>query len=128
MSKNLLIKIIFSSLLAAVLFIGTSFIPRHGEAINSVTAGPPMTYRDSRGLPFIFLQRSVGDGQCLIKYRGNCDFQTQSDLDRISNHQLNYWWIVIDAVFWLILSFAVVFLGVSRLKHVCLAKPGGSRA
>jgi len=53
-------------LFGGCLFIAASLIPIKGAyVLNSALYGDP-AYRDVRGIPFIFLKRSLGDGECDI--------------------------------------------------------------
>lgn len=53
--------------MAGALFIVSSLIPRKGDyVVNGTRFGDP-AYRDVRGVPFVFLKRSLADGECDIR-------------------------------------------------------------
>ena len=92
----------FTSLVLAILLAGGLL---SGTAYYIRRKGNPLTYiegqdtnRDVRGIPFVFVKRSVGDGQCDIgdQKNGKCNPDMGNE-----PHELRLPYLALDTVFWL---------------------------
>ena len=87
------------------MFIAASLIPIKGAyVLNSALYGDP-AYRDVRGIPFIFLKRSLGDGECDINdvKIGICDPRQGNE-----PHAVSVSMAAADLTFWT--AIAAVFI------------------
>jgi hypothetical protein len=103
--------LIAALVLAAALFLATSIIDRHGPAVEGWQILGEAPYRHARGVPFIYLERSLPDGVC--------EPQAQDPGCKSQEHQLNTLYLVTDMGFWLFISGLIVasVCKVARLPH-----------
>lgn len=92
--------------LAASIFIGTSFIVRQGNEVTNWQSAGTGRYRDVRGFPFVYLKRSIGDGQCDVRdlKAAMCDSGNGNE-----PHALKPVYIVIDLAVWVAFSYGLVY-------------------
>lgn len=96
-------KFLVVIVLAVALFGVTSLIDRHGPALSDSQLERVAPYRHAKGVPLMYLQRSVPDGV----------WQTD---ERLGNgHYFNDFNLVFDAVFWLLIANGTVLI-YSRLN------------
>jgi hypothetical protein len=101
--------------LATALFVGSSLVPRNGNALTNGDPSQGMsTHRDVRGMPLVFLKRSIGDGQCDVKDlgQGKCD----PDLGN-EPHEVVAVPLAIDVIFWTLLATIPAMLLVRSLPR-----------
>jgi len=100
-------KMLLIVALGAIFFVTTSLMPRDGNyVVNGAILGDP-AYREVRGIPFVFLKRSLADGECDIRdvQAGICDPKMGNE-----PHQLLTGYIVLDGLFWVGVSATIVTL------------------
>lgn len=110
--KQSVASISLAVLLAAVLLVGSSFIPRQGNSLTYIEGQD--SHRDVRGMPFVFLKRSVGDGQCDVQdlQSGKCSMDLGNE-----PHQLLISRLAIDAGFWFLVTLAITTLLLRKHKE-----------
>jgi len=107
--KLSLIKFIIVVLAALVFFIGTSLIPRQGHYVANAAIVGDATHRDNRGMPFIFLKRSLADGECEVaNERSTTCLRVSKTFVGQSQHEISYVYLLIDIIFWVLLSAALL--------------------
>jgi hypothetical protein len=92
-------------ILAGALLAATSAIPHRGNyVINGTLYGDP-AYRVVNGMPFVFLKRSLADGECDIAdvHKHICDPMQGNE-----PHEVDSAYIVADMVVWMGVAFVVV--------------------
>lgn len=91
--------------IALALFVSTTYVPRNGDyVINAAQYGDP-SHRDVRGIPLVFLKRSLADGECDIH-----DAQIGTCNPSVGNepHQISGVYAIIDIFFWFVVASAAV--------------------
>ena len=106
------VSVFLAIVLAGALLVGTALIPRKGNPLTYV-AGQD-SYRDVRGVPFVFLKRSVGDGQCDLRDQnsGKCNPDMGNE-----PHQILISYLAVDTVFWLTITMMPVILILRKNKE-----------
>ncbi len=106
------ISLFLAIVLAGALLASTALIPRQGNPLTYI-AGQD-SHRDVRGVPFVFLKRSVGDGQCDLQDQksGKCNPDTGNE-----PHQILIPYLAIDAVFWLTITLVPTILILRKRKE-----------
>jgi hypothetical protein len=106
------ISVLLVIVLAGVLLGGTALIPRKGNPLTYIAG--QSSHRDVRGVPFVFLKRSVGDGQCDLQDQknGKCDPDTGNE-----PHQILIPYLAIDVIFWLIITLLPTILILNKRKE-----------
>ncbi|HEY4963958.1 MAG TPA: hypothetical protein VIH90_04650 [Candidatus Saccharimonadales bacterium] len=115
-SRKVIATIVVSVLLGLLLVGSTSLVARHGNQLVPRLDSSETTnggYRDVRGIPFVFLKRSIGDGQCdahdlQLKL---CDPGTGNE-----PHQVMPGWLILDAAFWVLVVFVLSYFIVNGQK------------
>lgn len=105
--SHIIYRVLLALVLASGMLVITSFIPRKGNyVINGTRFGDP-AYRDVRGMPFVFLKRSLADGECDIR-----DAEKHICNPMVGNepHELNTGYLTANAVVWLGASAVLVAL------------------
>ncbi len=96
MKLSLIMKLFVVVVLAVALFGATSLIDMHGPAVSGWQYSDEAPYRHAKGVPLMYLQRSLPDGV----------WQTNNRLGQ--SHYFNNFNLAFDAVFWLLVSGAAV--------------------
>lgn len=107
LNKPIYILVLLTLFITAVLFVGTTLIPRQGDFVVNGTKFNDPTYRDVRGVPFVFLKRSLADRECNIQ-----DVQIQTCDPSVGNepYQILLGDAMADAMIWLGVSVVVTNL------------------
>ena len=98
LNKPVYVFVLLTLFITAVLFVGTALIPRQGNFVVNGTKFNDPAYRDVRGIPFVFLKRSLADGECDIQ-----DVRIQTCDPSIGNesHQILLGDAIADVIIWL---------------------------
>jgi hypothetical protein len=113
--KSTVIKAVIVVVMALVLFLATSFIPLKGHYVLNAVGVGDAAHRDVRGIPFVFLRRSLEDGQCEV---ANEQSKTCLSNDYVQDHVLKYSYLAIDIAFWIVISTVLVELYTIRNQKV----------
>jgi len=106
------ICVLLAIVLAGILLVSTALIPRNGNPLTYIAG--QSSHRDVRGVPFVFLKRSVGDGQCDLQDQKNGKCNPDSGNEP---HQILMSYLVLDAVFWLIITVTPAVLILRKHKE-----------
>jgi hypothetical protein len=100
-------RLILVCIIACICFTVTSVISRHGDyVVNGARLGDS-EYRDVRGIPFVFLKRSLADGECDIQ-----DVQLKTCNPAVGNepHQISVGFMIADIATWLGVASVIMFV------------------
>jgi len=106
-NKRLVIRSLLTFIIAAAFLVGTGFVPRRGNYVVNGTTYGDSAYRDVRGVPFVFVKRSLADGECDVH-----DVQLRICDPNQGNepHQILVGWLVLDASLWILLAAVLTTL------------------
>ena len=116
--KGILIILVTS----LVLLVGTTLVPIKGHYVAFAAQVGDATHRDDRGLPLVFLKRSLADGECEVASASSTTCLPVSKTFAVQEQrEVSYAYFALDMVFWILVSTALLTTynsGRSRpLKH-----------
>ena len=103
--KNSLIVL----LTAIALFAATTLVPLKGHYVAYAALVGDATYRDDRGIPLVFLKRSLADGECEVANKSSTTCLPLSKTFEVQDQrEVSYTYFVVDIVFWILVSVAIL--------------------